>query len=35
LQELEKERESNKALVARITVMDANALRLGVDPAAC
>jgi hypothetical protein len=31
-QELEKERERNKALVARITMMEANAARLGFDP---
>ena len=31
-QELEKERERNKALVARIAVMEANAARLGFDP---
>lgn len=30
--ELEKERERNKALVARIAVMEANAARLGFDP---
>jgi hypothetical protein len=31
-QELEKERERNKALVARIAIMEANAARLGFDP---
>ena len=31
-EELEKERERNKALVARIAVMEANAARLGFDP---
>lgn len=31
-QELEKERERNKALVARIAMMEANAARLGFDP---
>ena len=30
--ELEKERERNKALVARIAIMEANAARLGFDP---
>jgi hypothetical protein len=29
---LEKERERNKALVARIAIMEANAARLGFDP---
>jgi hypothetical protein len=31
-QELEKERERNRALVARIAIMEANAARLGFDP---
>lgn len=31
-QELEQERERNKALVARIAIMEANAARLGFDP---
>jgi hypothetical protein len=31
-QELEKERERNKTLVARIAIMEANAARLGFDP---
>jgi hypothetical protein len=31
-QELEKERERNKALVACIAIMEANAARLGFDP---
>ena len=31
-QELEKELERNKALVARIAIMEANAARLGFDP---
>lgn len=31
-QELEKERERSKALVARIAIMEANAARLGFDP---
>ncbi len=31
-QELEKEHERNKALVARIAIMEANAARLGFDP---
>jgi hypothetical protein len=31
-QELENERERNKALVARIAIMEANAARLGFDP---
>jgi hypothetical protein len=31
-QELERERERNKALVARIAIMEANAARLGFDP---
>lgn len=31
-QELEKERERNKALVVRIAIMEANAARLGFDP---
>jgi hypothetical protein len=30
--ELEKERERNKTLVARIAIMEANAARLGFDP---
>jgi len=31
-QELEKERERNRTLVARIAIMEANAARLGFDP---
>lgn len=31
-QELERERERNKALVARIAIMEANVARLGFDP---
>jgi hypothetical protein len=31
-EELEKERERNKALVGRIAIMEANAARLGFDP---
>lgn len=31
-EELEKERERNKALVGRIAVMEVNAARLGLDP---
>jgi hypothetical protein len=31
-QELEKQRECNKTLVARIAIMEANAARLGFDP---
>lgn len=31
-QELQNERERNKALVARIAIMEANAARLGFDP---
>jgi hypothetical protein len=31
-QELESERERNKALVARIAIMETNAARLGFDP---
>ena len=31
-QELEKERERNKTLVARIAIMEANAARAGFDP---
>lgn len=31
-QELDKERERNKSLVARISIIEANAARLGFDP---